>query len=176
MPFSNCFAGSPYNGHTHHGAAARVVPRSSFQGTTHSVSASSPHSSELREHLRFILIYFAHLLARCVLRYHRLLRDFISGVWECSNIFPYKLTVNASLLYTISAYKSFHRRALLSHNRRNPHLSPEGLQILVMCLVSFSSQEMQTRKGSVFCLLCSYCIPKIHTQNRLGIKQSINIC
>ena len=58
-------------------------------------------------HLCFISIDFAHLLARCVLRYHKSLRSYFGGLGTL-NIFPYKLMVIASSLYTISAYKRFH--------------------------------------------------------------------
>lgn len=42
------------------------------------------------------------------------------AVWELSEIFPYQLTVSASLLWAISAPKRFHRKAGLSESGRNP--------------------------------------------------------
>ena len=71
------------------------------------------------EHLCFILIYFVHELARCVLRYQKNLKEAIFGIWECSKCFPCKLMVMSSLLYIVSVYESFHRYILLLDSTRN---------------------------------------------------------
>ena len=64
---------------------------------------------------------FVHPLARCVLRYQKTLREVIFGVWECSNIFPYKLMVAASSLYAVLAYERFERNVLLSDSGKPVH-------------------------------------------------------
>lgn len=55
------------------------------------------------EFLYFISMYIVHPLAGCGIQYHKTLREVIFCVWECSEVFPYKLMVIASSL--ISAYK-----------------------------------------------------------------------
>lgn len=41
-------------------------------------------------------------------------------VWECTFFSPYKLLVIASLLHTISAYKNFHKNAILLYSWEEP--------------------------------------------------------
>lgn len=69
--------------------------------------------------LRFILIYFVHSLARCVLRYQKSLRGVIFWFGEHAKRLPYKLMVIPSSLYIISASKRFHRKVLLSDSQGN---------------------------------------------------------
>lgn len=59
------------------------------------------------EHLCFISVNFGHPSVRCVLSYQKSLRQVILGVWECSNITPYKLKVIPSSLYAMWAWKGF---------------------------------------------------------------------
>ena len=59
------------------------------------------------EHLCPVLIYFAYLLARYVLRYQKIFREVTFWVWECSKMFPYQLRVIASLLLPFQLKNGF---------------------------------------------------------------------
>lgn len=84
------------------------------------------------EHLCFIWSYFVCPLARHVLRYQKSLRDVIfGGVWEHPNIFPNKLMIIVSLLYTILASGRFPRNALLSDSREHGLMNTREKQQLL---------------------------------------------
>lgn len=61
----------------------------------------------------FILIYFVHPWARCLLRYQKRLRGVFWGVWEHSKIFLYKLMTIPSSFYAFWLMKVFTERLYL---------------------------------------------------------------
>ena len=80
-----------------------------------SISASGCQSFNcISEHLGFISICFVSQLARCIPRYQKCLRVVLLGAWECSKKISCKLMGTAFSLYSISAYGSYQRNALLS--------------------------------------------------------------
>lgn len=90
--------------------AEEAAPTSALSGATklfpRELHAASQHQATRAlngtcERLCFIQIYCAHLLAKGILRYQKFLREVIFCVRECSHIFPCKLIVMASSLYTI---------------------------------------------------------------------------
>lgn len=86
--FGICFAVSLLE-MQHSPWTARVAP---FKLLTRELHLASQHQTATAlncvcEHLCFILIYFVHLLARCVLRYQKSLERLFFGVWECSQFF-----------------------------------------------------------------------------------------
>jgi len=96
-----CFAASCYRGSQ--SGPSNLLP---WEPQWASQPPATRVQSSAQRHTYFISIYFVHLLARCVLRYQKILKKFISLVWECSKFFSYKLMIIASLLYTISAYET----------------------------------------------------------------------
>lgn len=84
-----------------------------YRGSVHQSNESGPHQAPFLgttltflapSHLHFILIYFVHPLATCVLMYQKSLReDIFWGSGNVQHFFPYKLMVNISSLYAILA-------------------------------------------------------------------------
>lgn len=102
-------------------AAMGPLPAPSLGTALSSSSASSCQSLELCL-WAFVLSlnFFFALLARCVLRYQKSLREVIFWVWKRSELFLYTFMVFVSSLYAISVYKRFQRHSLFSDSRGKP--------------------------------------------------------
>lgn len=90
--------------------AEEAAPTSALSGATKPFPRELQSASQRQaaralkgtcERLRFIQIYCAHLLAKGILRYQKVLREVIFCVRECWHIFPCKLIVMASSHHTI---------------------------------------------------------------------------
>lgn len=91
-----------------------------------------PISETTLYHTLFLLYpAYAFIISLLLLPYVRVILGFIYylvgyfGVWEHSHIFPFKLTVIASLLYEVLAYESLRRLALLSDSEGNLYSTSE---------------------------------------------------
>ena len=110
---------------------------SSFPGSwAQQLSLKPAALSCVCEHLCFISIYFVHLLARCVLRYQKSLREVILGVWERSTIFS--IEMNGNCCFTLCHLGLGKVEALLWESRGN----------LVTICVSLSSCIKCVNTGS----------------------------
>lgn len=119
MALSVCFAANHYRGHGY--SEQQEWPH---QAPSSGLYSASQHQATIAlscvcEHHCFILAYFGHPLARCVLRYQKSLRGYFSGLEHSKNFPLYKFMVSASSFYTILAYKGSQRITLLLDSRGN---------------------------------------------------------
>ena len=123
---------------------AKLLPQEPNSASQHQAAIAL---NRVCEHLSFMSICFMHLLARCVLKYQKTLRELLLlrvfmlsikmdiikctyiefGIRESSKCFLYKLMVIASSHYTISVYEKFPRNTLLSDHGGNLY-SSQGWQ------------------------------------------------
>ena len=114
-------------------AHGRRAPGTPFPGTT---SASPPPAPRAQDcvwaHRGIVSVYVVHLLASCVPRSQKALRQVGFGLWERSRTLLYKFTVMAPSLYPFRLTEGF-TRTLCSRGARVLHWIQVPLTARSLC-------------------------------------------